>query len=109
MNQALLNAIVRADLASFVRKCATTLSPGVAFSDNWHIQALAWYLEQVRLGHIRRLIVNMPPRALKSISASVAFPAFVLGHDPTRRIICVIRTPAEGVGRDSRRLGLRID
>ena len=31
----------------------------------------------------------MPPRSLKSIAASVAFPAFVLGHDPTRRIICV--------------------
>jgi hypothetical protein len=36
-----------------------------------------------------RLIINMPPRSLKSITASVAFPAFVLGHDPTRRIICV--------------------
>ena len=31
----------------------------------------------------------MPPRSLKSITASVAFPAFVLGHNPTRRIICV--------------------
>src|SRR6201988_428272 len=31
----------------------------------------------------------MPPRTLKSIAASVAFPAFVLGHDPSRRIICV--------------------
>jgi predicted phage terminase large subunit-like protein len=31
----------------------------------------------------------MPPRSLKSIAASVAFPAFVLGHDPSRRIICV--------------------
>jgi hypothetical protein len=31
----------------------------------------------------------MPPRSLKSVTASVAFPAFVLGHDPTRRIICV--------------------
>jgi predicted phage terminase large subunit-like protein len=30
----------------------------------------------------------MPPRSLKSIAASVAFPAFVLGHDPTKRIIC---------------------
>ena len=31
----------------------------------------------------------MPPRSLKSVTASVAFPAYVLGHDPTRRIICV--------------------
>ena len=89
MDQALLRSILRLELASFVRKCAISLSPGVPFSDNWHLHALAWHLEQVRLGRIRRLIVNMPPRSLKSISASVAFPAFVLGHDPTRRIICV--------------------
>ncbi len=31
----------------------------------------------------------MPPRSLKSLAASVAYPAFVLGHDPTKRIICV--------------------
>ncbi|HEY8005263.1 MAG TPA: phage terminase large subunit, partial [Methylocella sp.] len=29
------------------------------------------------------------PRSLKSIIASVAYPAFMLGHDPTQRIICV--------------------
>jgi predicted phage terminase large subunit-like protein len=39
-------------------------------------------------GEINRLIINMPPRSLKSITASVALPAFMLGHDPTRRIIC---------------------
>jgi predicted phage terminase large subunit-like protein len=48
---------------------------------------LAFYLEQVRLGKIRRLIICMPPRSLKSIVASVAFPAYLLGHDPTKRII----------------------
>src|SRR3712207_607398 len=84
-----LNAILRQDLASFIRKSALMLSPGVTFQDNWHIRAIAWHLEQVRLGYIKRLIINLPPRSLKSISASVAFPAFVLGHDPTRRIICV--------------------
>jgi predicted phage terminase large subunit-like protein len=35
------------------------------------------------------LIINLPPRSLKSICASVTFPAFVLGHDPTQRLICV--------------------
>jgi predicted phage terminase large subunit-like protein len=84
-----LNAVLRQDLASFIRKSATTLSPGTPFIGNWHIQAIAWHLDQVRRGAIRRLIINMPPRSLKSISASVAFPAYVLGHDPTQRIICV--------------------
>jgi hypothetical protein len=43
----------------------------------------------VMRGENRRLIITIPPRHLKSICTSVALPAFILGHDPTRRIICV--------------------
>ncbi|NIJ60254.1 putative phage terminase large subunit-like protein [Pseudochelatococcus lubricantis] len=74
---------------SFVERCFVTLTPAVAFQDNWHLHAIAHHLDLVRQGKIRRLIINLPPRSLKSIMASVAFPAFVLGHDPARRIICV--------------------
>lgn len=86
--QALLAAILRRDLLSFARKVFHILSPGQIFVPGWHLEALAYQLERVRRGEVRRLIVNMPPRFLKSIMTSVAFPAFVLGHDPTRRIIC---------------------
>ena len=40
-------------------------------------------------GKLDRLIVTLPPRHLKSIIFSVALPAFLLGLDPTKRIICV--------------------
>src|SRR5258708_14281984 len=40
-------------------------------------------------GKIKRLITTVPPRHLKSIIFSVALPAFLLGQDPTKRIICV--------------------
>jgi len=63
------------------------LNPSAIFHMNWHICAIAYYLEQVRLGKIKRLIITVPPRSLKSIMCSVAFPAFVLGHDPTKRLI----------------------
>jgi hypothetical protein len=53
------------------------------------LRAIGRQLERVRCGDVRRLIVNLPPRSLKSIMASVAFPAFLLGHDRTQRIICV--------------------
>jgi hypothetical protein len=86
--RALLNAILRQDFGAFLRKTFDTLSPGQTFVPGWHIGALAYQLERIRRGEITRLIVNKPPRSLKSITASVAFPAFVLGHDPTRRIIC---------------------
>jgi predicted phage terminase large subunit-like protein len=83
------DALLRTDFRAFLQKAFVTLSPGQSFVRNWHIDALAWQLDRVRRGEIRRLIVNMPPRSLKSITSSVAFPAFVLGRDPTRRIICV--------------------
>ena len=56
---------------------------------NWHICAIAHQLEQVGLGNNKRLIITVPPRSLKSTMCSVAFPAFVLGHDPTKRLIVV--------------------
>jgi predicted phage terminase large subunit-like protein len=83
-----LYAILRQDFEAFVRKVFHTLCPGQTFVAAWFIAAIAYQLERVRLGEIRRLIINMPPRSLKSIMASVAFPAFVLGHDPTQRIVC---------------------
>jgi predicted phage terminase large subunit-like protein len=85
----LLEALLRSDFRAFVRKAFTTLCPGQGYVRSWHVEAIAWQLERVRRGEIRRLIINMPPRSLKSITASVAFPAFLLGHDPSRRVICV--------------------
>jgi hypothetical protein len=43
----------------------------------------------LRAGRIRRLIVNIPPRHLKSLAASIALPAWLLGHDPALAIINV--------------------
>jgi predicted phage terminase large subunit-like protein len=85
----LLQAVLRNDFKAFIHKVFVTLAPAQTYIPTWHLDAIAWQLERVRRGEIRRLIINMPPRSLKSIVASVAFPAFVLGLDPTGRIICV--------------------
>lgn len=82
-----LYALLRADFPSFVRKVFTTVNPGAAFVDNWHILALCQQMLAVQDGKCRRLVVNLPPRSLKSLIVSVAFPAWVLGHKPTSRII----------------------
>jgi predicted phage terminase large subunit-like protein len=84
-----LQAILRNDPRAFLHKIFATLSPGEHYVRTWHVDAIVHQLERVSRGEVRRLIINMPPRSLKSITASVAFPAFVLGHDPTRRIIGV--------------------
>lgn len=83
------NAILRSDFASFAHRSFRTLNPGSTFVPNYHINAIAYQLERIRRGEINRLIINLPPRYLKSIITSVAFPAFLLGHDPKRRIICL--------------------
>jgi predicted phage terminase large subunit-like protein len=84
-----IDAMYRTDFASFIGKSFYTLAPASTLRMNWHIASVAYHLEQVRLGKIKRLIINMPPRSLKSIVSSVAFPAFALGHDPTKRLIAV--------------------
>jgi predicted phage terminase large subunit-like protein len=88
VDQNLLNAVLRQNLYSFTRKTFNMLNPGQPFVPEWYIQAITYQLERVRRAEIKRLIFNLPPRSLKSITASVAYPAFVLGHDPTLRIIC---------------------
>src|SRR5579871_426969 len=85
----LFQALLRNDLRPFIHRTFTTLCPGQTFEMSWHIEAIAYRLEQIRRGKIKRLIINMPPRSLKSIATSVAFPAYALGLDPTRRFICV--------------------
>jgi predicted phage terminase large subunit-like protein len=46
-------------------------------------------LSDCLFGKTRRLIITLPPRHLKSLLASVALPAFWLGHYPDAQIICV--------------------
>jgi hypothetical protein len=84
-----LNAVLRQDLGTFVAKAFETVSPGDAYLHNWHIDAVVHALLEVRGGSNRRLIINQPPRSLKSICTSVAFVAWCLGHDPSLRFACV--------------------
>lgn len=85
----LLRALLRDDLAAFVEKTFVTLEQGVAYQDNWHIQHLCWQLDKVARGDVRRLIINVPPRSMKSITVSVAFSAWLMGRDPTKKIMAI--------------------
>jgi predicted phage terminase large subunit-like protein len=87
--EALYDAMTRVDYPTFVGRVMATLEPSTLFEPNWHIEAIACQLERVTRREVKRLIVNLPPRSLKTVIVSVAYSAWVLGHDPTRRIICV--------------------
>ena len=85
----LLDEILRSDFVTFLYRCFLWLNPGAMFLPNWHIRAIAYQLARIRRGEITRLIINLPPRYLKSITVSVAFPAYLLGLDPQRKIIAI--------------------
>ncbi len=80
--------ILKNDLTSFSEAVFYELNPGHRLLLAPHIEAMATKVEQVRHGEIKRLIINLPPRHLKSHCVTVAFVAFLMGHDPTRHVIC---------------------
>jgi predicted phage terminase large subunit-like protein len=81
------DALLRYDLATFIEKSFHTVNPSTPFQPNWHINLTAAALEEVASGSIKRLIINMPPRSLKSLCVSVAWPAWILGNNPAARIM----------------------
>jgi predicted phage terminase large subunit-like protein len=89
IEQAFHDVILRRDFELFLRRCFMTLNPGSPYLPNWHIAAIAYLLERIRRGEINRVIINLPPRHLKSLTVSVAFPAFLLGHEPWHRIFAI--------------------
>ncbi len=82
-----VDLLSRHDLGYFTERVFNTVSPNDVYEHNWHIDAISEYLRAVERGEIRRLIINMPPRMLKSISVSIAFPAWLLGRNPKEQII----------------------
>jgi len=87
LKQAEFDAVTRVDFATFVERVFVELL-GEKYLDNFHIHVLAETLEAVRRGEILRLAINLPPRNLKSLIISVAYVAWLLGHDPRTKIIC---------------------
>jgi hypothetical protein len=83
----ILDEVARHDLYAFVWRAFEALHPGEAFIPAWHVEAICWRLQQVAEGRIRRLLITVPPRHLKSICTSVAFVAWLLGRDPALEVL----------------------
>lgn len=83
------NNLATGGLRYFLQNVFKILNPTTDLIWNWHIDYLCDVLECIYNGDVRRLMINIPPRYLKSVICSVAFPAWVLGKDPTKRIIVV--------------------
>lgn len=80
-------ALLSQDFLAFTEQVFATVSPGAVYQDNWHIHCIAEHLQAVERGEISRLIINMPPRSMKSIEVTIAWPAWLLGKAPSKQII----------------------
>lgn len=74
----------RRSLSDFIRIFWRTADPS-NYLHNWHIDAICEHLEAVSSGDIKRLIINIPPRHMKSLAVAVHWPAWDWITRPDRR------------------------
>ena len=70
---------LRRSFYQFVKASWHLVEPETPFVDGWHIRAITSYLQALDDGRIpsRNLIINVPPRHMKSLLVNVFFPAWV--------------------------------
>jgi predicted phage terminase large subunit-like protein len=78
---------MRRSLKEFTKSSWPAIEPGRDFYDNWHIDAVSDHLQAVVEGDIKRLIINIPPRHMKSISVAVALPAWAWTIQPEKKFL----------------------
>jgi hypothetical protein len=74
-------------LASFINQFWSVLEPGTKISWGRHLDVLCEYLEALSRGDIQRLIINAPPRSMKSITGSIMFPCWHWVRYPQARFL----------------------
>lgn len=74
----------QADFRSFVRGAWPTVYPTRKLGWNWHIDLICNALQSVAEGETKRLIINLPYRAMKSTLVSVMFPVWCWIRDPSK-------------------------
>lgn len=89
MNNEIINSLLRTDFKSFVTKVFGEVAPGSKYLNNWHIDVICDAIMDMYESGNNRLIINMPPRYMKSLICSIALPAWILGHNPKAQILCV--------------------
>src|SRR5499427_2842983 len=89
IDRQLADAVYGISFGAFTYEAFKALNPGQRLIPNWHIDAICYHVQQMVTGEAcKRLNLNLPPRSLKSFIVSVALPAWLLGRNPSTRIIC---------------------
>lgn len=93
-------------LWEFFLKSWEVLEPGTPLETNWHQELIVEYLELVDSGEIKKLLINIAPRSLKSKIVSVVFPAWQWLRRPSLTHLCCsyVSTLANDLSDDRRTL-----
>lgn len=82
-----VDALCRTKFDAFAERAFHIVNPNTAYEWNWHIGCISEHLTSLYDGDIRRLIINLPPRSLKSYLVSSAFAAWAMGKKPSAKFI----------------------
>lgn len=78
----LQTALAEELLIKFVEQAWKVVEPATPFKSNWHIEAICEHMQAVSKREIKRLLINVPPRHMKSLTVAVFFPAWEWIHNP---------------------------
>ena len=67
---------IERDLRKFIPLAWKVIEPHKQFVPGYHIDAIADHLMACTEGHIQNLVINIPPRHMKSLTVSVFWPAW---------------------------------
>lgn len=84
-----LQAICRQNFGMFAQKAFTIIEPGTPLEWTWHLGCMAEHLQAQFEGdkELRKLVINIPPRCLKSVMVAQLYPAWGLGKEPHHQFI----------------------
>lgn len=88
-NLEIVKYLCQTRLDCFTRMAFGWIYPQHDYIHHWSMELIGDALTRCHNGQVKRLIINMPPRSLKSFYASVAFPAWLLARQPDTKIMCI--------------------
>lgn len=63
-------------LGEYVRQAWHVVEPSNPYISGWHLDVISEHLESVTAGKIHRLLINIPPRTMKSLAVAVFWPTW---------------------------------
>ena len=100
------DALIRSSPGLFLQWLLPDIQNLNGYAANWHVHAMSEKLMMLYRGHMRRLIVNAPPRSLKTSTCTTFFIPWLLGKDPGLQIMLVTYSDefAEHLGSQVRKI-----